>query len=163
MFHHKRLNTVPCVTQQDHLPTSLFWGGGGTGVSHGSSQATGWIGSTAAATFTATAHLSHVCDLHHWQQTGLDFSSWQPWILNPLSEARDQTWVLMDTCLVCYHWTTTGTPASTSLLRWVSPFLPHSFLSFLLAVPRAYRSSQARDQIQATAVTYTTAAATLDI
>ena len=29
-----------------------------------------------------------ICDLHH--------SSWQRQILNPLSEARDQTWVLMD-------------------------------------------------------------------
>ena len=31
---------------------------------------------------------SHVCDLHH--------SSQQPWILKPLSEARDQTFILMD-------------------------------------------------------------------
>ena len=39
---------------------------------------------------TATASLdpSHVCDLHH--------SSWQQWILNPLSKARDQTCNLMD-------------------------------------------------------------------
>ena len=29
--------------------------------------------------------LSHVCDLHH--------SSWQHWILNPLSEARDPRFV----------------------------------------------------------------------
>ena len=32
--------------------------------------------------------LSHICDLRH--------SSQQRWILNPLSEATDQTWVLMD-------------------------------------------------------------------
>ena len=38
---------------------------------------------------TATPDLSHVCDLHH--------GSWQGQILNPLSEARDQTHVLMDT------------------------------------------------------------------
>ena len=36
---------------------------------------------------TATPDLSHICDLHH--------SSCQ--ILNPLSEARDQTYILMDT------------------------------------------------------------------
>ena len=31
---------------------------------------------------------SHICDLHR--------SSQQPWILNPLSDARDRTCVLMD-------------------------------------------------------------------
>ena len=35
----------------------------------------------AYTTATAMPDLSHVCDLHH--------SSWQHWILNPLSEARD--------------------------------------------------------------------------
>ena len=39
------------------------------------------------STATATQDLSHVFDLHH--------SSWQPQILNPLSEARDQTCILM--------------------------------------------------------------------
>ena len=38
-------------------------------------------------TATATQHLSCVCDLHH--------SSWQRWILNPLSEAGDRTRNLM--------------------------------------------------------------------
>ena len=37
--------------------------------------------------------LSHVCDLHH--------NSLHRWILNPLSGARDQTHVLMDTSQVC--------------------------------------------------------------
>ena len=37
---------------------------------------------------TATPDPSSVCDLHH--------SSWKPWILNPLSKARDHTssWIL---------------------------------------------------------------------
>ena len=43
---------------------------------------------------TATWHLSHVCDLHH--------SSLQCRILNPLSEARDQTCILMDMSWVHY-------------------------------------------------------------
>ena len=56
----------------------------------------------AYATATATWDLSHVCDLHH--------SSQQCWILNPLSEVRDRTCVLMNTSRVRYHWATTGTP-----------------------------------------------------
>ena len=43
----------------------------------------------AYTTATATQDLSSICDLHH--------SSWQCQILNPLSEARDRTYVLMDT------------------------------------------------------------------
>ena len=42
----------------------------------------------AYATATATSDLSHVCDLHH--------SSHQCQILDPLSEAKDQTHILMD-------------------------------------------------------------------
>ena len=43
-------------------------------------------------TATATPDQSYVCDLHH--------SLWQHQILNPLSEARDQTLILMDTSQV---------------------------------------------------------------
>ena len=42
----------------------------------------------AYTTTTAKPDLSRVCDLH--------YSSRQRWILNPLSEARDQTCVLRD-------------------------------------------------------------------
>ena len=56
----------------------------------------------AYATATATQDLSCNCNLHH--------SSQQRWILNPMSEARDQTSVLIDTSRVCYHWAMTGTP-----------------------------------------------------
>ena len=38
---------------------------------------------------------SFVCDLHH--------IPWQPRILNPLSEARDQTCVLMDPSQIRFH------------------------------------------------------------
>ena len=48
-----------------------------------------------------------VCDLHH--------SSWQCWILNPLSEARDQTRVLMDTSQAFYGQVTMGTPLIPAL------------------------------------------------
>ena len=43
----------------------------------------------AYATATAMPDPSRICDLHH--------SSQQCWILNPLSKARDQTCILMDT------------------------------------------------------------------
>ena len=46
--------------------------------------------------------LGHVCKLHR--------SSWQCRILNPLSEARDLTCVLMDTSWARYHSTMTGNP-----------------------------------------------------
>jgi len=51
---------------------------------YGGSQARGPIGTTAAppyTTATATSDHSHVCDLC--------YSSWQHWIPDPLSEARD--------------------------------------------------------------------------
>ena len=41
---------------------------------------------------TAMQDLSCLCDLHH--------SSWQHWMLKPLSEARDKTHVLKDTSWV---------------------------------------------------------------
>ena len=44
-------------------------------------------------TATATQGPSCICDLHH--------SSRQHWILNPLSKAKDQTHVLMDSSRVC--------------------------------------------------------------
>ena len=46
-------------------------------------------------TDTARPDQSHVCNPHH--------SSWQCWILNTLSEARDLTLILMDTSQVHYH------------------------------------------------------------
>ena len=46
-------------------------------------------------TATKMWDLSHICDLHH--------SSWQCQILNSLTEARDQTHVLMDLNWVRYH------------------------------------------------------------
>ena len=51
---------------------------------------------------TATQDLSHICDLC--------YSSWQHHIPNPLSEARDQTHVPMDTSWVHYRQAIMGTP-----------------------------------------------------
>ena len=57
-----------------------------TPVAYGGSQDRGLIG--AVATATAKPDPRHICNLHH--------SSWQCQILNPLSEDRDWTCVLMD-------------------------------------------------------------------
>ena len=53
----------------------------------------------AYTTATTTQDPSRVCDLHH--------SSWQCWIFNPVSEARDPTDILMDTSQICFHCPTT--------------------------------------------------------
>ena len=47
----------------------------------------------AYARAAAMKDLSHFWDLHH--------SPWQCWMLNPLSKARDQTRILMDSIWVC--------------------------------------------------------------
>ena len=52
---------------------------------------------------TATPDPSHVCDLHH--------SSQQHQILNPLSEAWDQTCNLMGPSRIHFCCATTGTPS----------------------------------------------------
>ena len=51
---------------------------------------------------------SHICDLHH--------SSQQRQILNPLSEARDQTRSLMVPSQICFCCATTGTPINMILI-----------------------------------------------
>ena len=56
----------------------------------------------AYTTATATQNPSHNCGLHH--------SPRQHRILNPLSEARDRTFILMVPSRVRYHCATTGTP-----------------------------------------------------
>ena len=67
----------------------------GTHEAYGSSQARGQIGGGVA---------------------GLFYSSQQVRILNPLSEARDGTLVLINTTQVSYCWATTGTPLTISTL-----------------------------------------------
>ena len=56
----------------------------------------------ACATATAMPDLSHVCDPHHSQR--------QHHIPNPLSRARDQTYILVDASQIRFHWATTGSP-----------------------------------------------------
>ena len=49
---------------------------------------------------------------HQMQAASATYPTAQRCILNPLSEARDRTYV-MDTSRVCYRWTTMGTPKGT--------------------------------------------------
>ena len=56
----------------------------------------------AYARATVTPDASCICDPHH--------SSWQRWILNPLSEARDLIRKLMVPSRICFCCATTGTP-----------------------------------------------------
>ena len=59
----------------------------------------------AYTTAIVTPDLSRICDLHH--------SSQQRQILNPLSEARDQTFIFMDTSWVHFYWATMGTSTTS--------------------------------------------------
>ena len=58
-------------------------------TAYGGSQDRGWIGPAAA---------------------GLHCSSQQCWIPNPLSEARDWTYIFMDASQIRFHWAMMGTP-----------------------------------------------------
>ena len=57
---------------------------------------------------TVTMDLSCIFNLHH--------SSWQHQILNPLSEARDRTCILMNSSRICFQCATMGTPRISVLL-----------------------------------------------
>ena len=87
------------------MALSLLWSNGETWVlalffflfrvilsAYGSSQAAVGAAAMAYTTATATPDLSCICDLY--------CSLWQGQIFNPLSEARGQTHVLMDTSQV---------------------------------------------------------------
>ena len=63
----------------------------------------------AYTTTTETRIQTLVFDLYH--------SSLQRQILNPLSEVRDRTCILMDASPVCYHWATSRTPGLFFLPR----------------------------------------------
>ena len=76
--------------------------------------------------------------------SGLCHSSWQCWILNQLSRARDWTWILMNTSQVCYRWATKGTP------DFIFIFFFSIFCRFR-ATPMAYRHFQAKGQVRAAA------------
>ena len=85
------------------------------------------------ATGTATWDPSCVCDLHH--------SSWQNWILNSLSEARDSTSVFMDTSWVCNPLSRNRNSLififiiSFAMQKLASSTSSHSFIFVLIYLP----------------------------
>ena len=80
-----------------------------TPVAYRGSQARDWIRAGASGLHHAPAmpDPSRICDVHH--------STRQRWILNELSEARDQTCILVDTSQICFHWAIMGTPVALPL------------------------------------------------
>ena len=90
----------------------------------------------ACATASATWDPRCICNLRH--------SSCQGWILNPLSEARDQTWILMGTSQVPFCWAMPELPVC--LLFFF--FFFFVFLPFLGPLPLAYGGSQVRGWIK---------------
>ena len=79
----------------------------------------------ATATATATPDLSHVWDLHH--------CSWQHWILNPLSKAREKTCNFMVPSPIHFRCTTMGTP---SIFYWITL---HWWFSFDLCCKTSFK------------------------
>ena len=82
---------------------------------------------------------SHVCDLHH--------SSRQHWILNSLTEARDQTCVLTDASQIRFHCATTGTPINLIFKSMHCPSLDVSQYwlldkSFIFSLPFKFSLKQ---------------------
>ena len=81
----------------------VFFCGGDSSVACGGSQARGWIRTLAAGLHHSHSNAKFKLHLQPTPHPG------QHWILNPMSEARDQTCFLMDTSQIHFCWATTGT------------------------------------------------------
>ena len=81
-------------------------------ASYGSSRARGRIGAIIVG--LDHSHSNTRSEPHLWPHR----SSWQCLILNPLSEARDRTHILMDTSQAHYRWATLGTSKGLIVNSW---------------------------------------------
>ena len=88
-------------------------------------------------------------------QLHLHYSSWQHWILNTPSKARDWTCVLMGDSQIRFCWATKG----NSIRRKVFKFL---FLFIFWAMPTACGNLWTRDRTHATGATGAAAVIALD-
>ena len=84
---------------------------------YGGTQARGGIRAVAAALHRRHGNTRSELQSCIWE---LHRRSWQRQIFNPLSKARDQTCVLVDTSWVRFHWAAMGTPRITFLLLIVN-------------------------------------------
>ena len=84
-----------------------------TFVAYGGSQARGQI-RAAAVSPHHKQDPSQVCDLHHPSQ--------QCWMPNPLSKARDQTHISMDTSRACQPLSHEGNSSKSSIFKLESNF-----------------------------------------
>ena len=109
---------------------------------------------------TAMLDLSHICDLHH--------SSWQHWILDPLSETRDWTCNLMVPSRIHFLCATRETPLVTFFILIIfsitSSFFVFCFVLFCFLGPHLWHMDVLRlgvkSELQLPA--YITATATED-
>ena len=103
---HKELSQQPVFYEASHREVPFFSFGlfRATSPTYGGSHARGRTETAAYTAATATWDPSCICDLH--------CSSGQRRILNPLSEARDRTHVLMDTSQIRFGWATTDSAFS---------------------------------------------------
>ena len=80
-------------------------------------------------------------DLHH--------SSQPCWVLNPLSGARDQIHILMNTSRVCYCWATTGTPVIC--FEWLFTYSVSKSSLFYIWLPNSSSTICRKDHLSSTA------------
>ena len=71
---------------------------------------------------TAMPDPSCICDLHH--------NSWKRWILDLLSEARDQICILMDASHMLFHWAMTETPCFVFQILHISEIIQYMSFSY---------------------------------
>ena len=108
-------------------------------AAYGISQASTQIGATAASLCHSHSNSGSVLSLQPTPQLTAT-------LLNPLSEARDWTRVLMDIRGVHYHWAKTGTPRSSFLMlfrmfsSWPSRLRPDTVCMQMLVRPLALLS-----------------------
>ena len=111
-------------------------------TAYGNSQARGQIRAVAAG--LCHGHSNSGSKPHLWPTPLLLGSH----VLNPLSKARDQTWILMDTSQICFHCAPTGIPITNSRICFFFFFF---FFFFFRAAPVACGGSHARGRIRAVA------------
>ena len=100
-----------------------------TPAANGDFQARGRIRATAAGLHHShgNARSEPSLQLHH--------SSWQHWILIPLSEARDRSYILTDLSQIHFHCATTGTPAFFPMLMGHTYFLFSDLFAYFYCPP----------------------------